>query len=739
MRVVAALFVLAACTSPEGTTRDAAVAADASPAFAAPLGATLLPDSARVLFRVHAPDATRVEVDVYDEPFGAAAMLRVPLAREPGGAVWRGSIAVAPERPIYYGYRAWGRNWRYTHEWSPGSDAGFVADVDDAGHRFNPNKLLIDPYARELSHDPTNARHSDYGVYLSDEQNRARDSGPVAPKSVVVPRLPASDIPRPALPRRDAIVYEVHVRGLTMADPDVDPACRGTYAGAAQKADYLADLGITAVEFLPVHETNNDANDNVESADGDNYWGYSTLAFFAPDRRYACDKRPGGPTREFRTMVDAFHARGIEVYLDVVYNHTAEGGGSALLSLKGLDNPGYYELSSDGTGYVSNTGAGPNTNAASLVLRDLVLDSLHYWSDELGVDGFRFDLAAVLGNSCARDCFDWRPQDPAGILRRAAAELPGIELIAEPWGIGTGTYRVGQFPVGWSEWNDQFRDLIRRDQNRLGSDAVTLGWLADRVSGSPDLFGDDGRSPAYSVNYIASHDGFSLRDVYSCNAKRNDQPWPFGPSNGGDDNNLSWDHGGDEARQRQAVRTGLALLMLSSGVPMITGGDEMFRTQYCNNNPYNLDSDKNWLDWSLPEKRPALHTFARRLLRFRRDHPALRSGRYLGDEVSWHRADGSPADAAYLDDPGQQCLAWRLDGTALGDPARAIYVAYNGGDADVRLTLPAPGADRTWYRVADTAAWMEPFDNIDAAGAEYRMNGRIYDIAARSVVLFVER
>jgi glycogen operon protein len=739
MRWVAVLLGIAACAPPGGAESDAAVGSDGAVPFEPPLGATVVPGGGEVVFRVHAPAATRVELSLFDEAFGADAARRVLLAREDGGAIWRAVVDVDDAQPIFYGYRAWGPNWDYDQAWAPGSEAGFLAEVDGDGHRFNPNKLLIDPYAREISHDPTSALHTDYGIYRGDEDNRARDSGPIAPKSVVVARLPASDVPAPNRPRRDAIVYEVHVRGFTRADPDVTEACRGTYAGAAEKADYLADLGITAVELLPVHETNNDANDNVASTSGDNYWGYATIAFFAPDRRYACDKTPGGPTREFRAMADAFHARGIEVYLDVVYNHTGEGGGSTLLSLKGLDNPGYYELAADPSRYVSHTGAGPNTNAASPVLRNLVLDSLHYWSGELGVDGFRFDLAAVLGNGCDRECFEWKPDDPDGILRRAAAELPGVELIAEPWGIGAGTYRVGQFPDGWSEWNDQFRDTIRRDQNRVNVEDVTPGWLANRVSGSPELFGDDGRTPAHSVNYIVSHDGFTLRDLYSCNAKNNGQPWPYGPSNGGDDHNLSWDHGGDASRQRQAVRTGLALLMLSNGVPMITGGDELFRTQRCNNNAYNLDSEANWLDWSLPAELPELHAFARRIIRFRNDHPALRSGRYIVDEIAWLRPDGSPADGAYMDDPANHALAWRIDGAALGDTARSIYVAYNGATTTVRFTLPAAAAGHAWYRVADTGAWMEPYDNMDPPGEEYEMQGLGYDLGARSLGLFLER
>lgn len=733
----AAVLLLCACGQPVGSSPTDPAVPGASLPFAAPLGATFVPGTDQAVFRLRAPHATRVQLELYDEAFGADPVQRLVLDREHDDVTW--SVRARVEDSLYYGYRLWGPNWIYDPAWEPGSELGFIADIDADGHRFNPNKLLLDPYAREVSHDPTNARYTDYSVYRGDRDNRARNSGPVAPKGLVLRRLPESATAPPATALHDSIIYEVHVRGFTRSDPSVSEACRGTYAGAAQKADYLAELGVTAIELLPVHETNNDANDNVESAHGDNYWGYATLAFFAPDRRYACLKSPGGPTREIRAMVDAFHERGIQVFLDVVYNHTGEGGGSALLSWKGIDNPGYYELTESGQGYVSNTGAGPNTNAASAAFRDLVLDSLHYWTHEIGIDGYRFDLATVLGNGCDRGCFEWDPDDPEGILRRAPAELPRVALIAEPWAIGGGTYRLGQFPTGWAEWNDRYRDLVRQDQNRLDVEDVTMGWLANRITGSPELFGDDGRGPAASINFIVSHDGFTLRDLYSCNVKDNNQPWPFGPSSGGHDHNISWDHNGVESRQRQAVRTGLALLMLSQGVPMILGGDEMFRTQYCNNNTYNLDSDKNWLDWSLLEARPHLHTFARRIINFRRDHPALRNASYLVDEVQWLLPSGAPVDGPYMDDPANHAVAWRLDGAALQDSARSILVAYNGGNPTVRFHLPAAADGFAWYRVADTAAWMEPYSNIDPAGQELLMQGSIYDLDGRSLALFIER
>jgi isoamylase len=749
-----ALGLLGACpAAPVPAGLDAAPPPDATPPpFVPPLGATWDPAGDAVHFRLAAPRATRVEAWIYAAPLGAPEVLRIELARDDAGAwaarVAAADLAAAGVDTVYYGYRVWGPSWTWDAGWQPGSEAGFVARVTADGDRMNPNKLLIDPYARELSHDPTTPGSLDARVYRTDEAWRAVDSAPAAPKGIVLPADTwAGDLgPRPTRPLGDDVIYEVHLRGLTAGDATAP--CRGTYAAAAARAGYLADLGVTAIELLPVQETWNDGNDvDPTSAAGDNYWGYSTLAFFAPDRRYACDRSPGGPTREWRAMVRAFHARGIKVLVDVVYNHTAEGGGGSLLSWRGIDNATYYQLDAAGTGFQDNTGIGANTNARSAVFQDLVMDSLGYWAHDLGVDGFRFDLASVLGNGCARGCYRWEPQAPGSVLVRAPAELParpaaggpGVDLIAEPWGIGGGTYRVGEFPAGWAEWNDRFRDLVRQDVNLLGVVDVPLRALTTRLRGSPDLFAAGGRPPAASINYVVSHDGFTLRDLHACTHKHNDQPWPYGPSSGGTDANYAWDHGGDPARQRQAARTSLALLLLAAGVPMITGGDEMLRSQRCNNNPYNVDSPAMWLDWAGLAEQAAFVTFTRRLLAFRHAHRALRpAGWAEGAAIVWRTPDGAAAPAAYLDDPGAHALAWRIPG-APGDPARSIYVAYNGGAGAAAFTLPAPAVGAAWWRVADTAAWMEPQGNAHAPGAEYRMNGARYDVAARALALFVER
>ena len=716
---------------------------------------------------VRSEHAERIDVSLFDTAVGEKERISRTLVREADSDRWSITIprddlvSAGMTGILYYGFRAFGPNWPFDPAWTPGSSIGFVADVDDAGNRFNPNKLLIDPQARELSHDPTTPEFPSGQLYKSGPDNRNTDSALQAPKGVWLGDMKLDVGPRPTRPLRDDVIYEVHVRGFTKNDSSVTEACRGTFAGAAEKADYLAALGITAIELLPIQETSNSKNDIEASTSGDNYWGYSTLAYFAPDRHYSCDTSPGGPTRELVSMVRAMHERGIKVFLDVVYNHTAEGGVGdpdvgTLLSLRGLDNANYYELSNDGLHYYDNTGIGANTQARSKIFRDLVIDSLAHLHNEIGIDGFRFDLASVLANGCDKGCFKFDPNDPNGILERAAKELPvrpadggkGVDLIAEPWAIGAGTYQVGNFPAAWSEWNGTYRDTIRKDMNRLDVVNVTPRELLFAIAGSPDRYADDGRSPSASVNFLVAHDGFTLRDVFACNDKNNTQPWPYGPSDGGENNNLSWDYGGDATRQRQAARTGLALLMLSAGVPMITGGDEFYRTQYCNNNAYNLDAYTNWLDWSLRDTFSAHTTFARELFQFRRAHPALRPSTWVVtkdtdgngmDDWAFLTDQGTPTSDAYLDNPSNHFLAWRIDGSPASDSARSIYVAYNGSNLQIDVQLPKPAAGFSWYHVLDTSAWFEAKNNIYAAGSEIAYQEPTYGMGRRAVAVFIER
>jgi glycogen operon protein len=729
--------------------RDAA-SADAPQAGPAPLGASFDPAGGSYRFRVRSAHATRIALELFAQPVDDPRLERV-AERAPGSDVWAVDVPAADLAAAgiagtgYYGYRAWGPNWPYDPSWSPGSSAGFAADVDGQGNRFDPNKLLTDPYARELSHDPITPQNGDASIYAVGATNRAKDSARLAPKGIVLDRAPLDTGAKPARALTDDVIYEVHLRGLTENDPSADPKCRGTYAAAAAKAPALAALGVTAVELLPIFETQNDANDLQMSTYGQNYWGYSTLGFFAPDRRYACDQTPGGPTRELAAMVKALHAAGIKVLLDVVYNHTAEGGGGALHSFRGLDNASYYELGANPATFYDDTGIGANFNVADPIAHDLVLDSLAYFSDELGVDGFRFDLASVVGNTCTAGCYKFDP-GAGGLLAQIAQRLPGAPLIAEPWGVGNGTYQLGNFPPGWSEWNGQFRDGVRTAQNKLGVTATTPRQLSGWVAGSPGLFDHAGRTPSATINYLVSHDGFTLRDLYSCNAADNGQPWPYGPSGGGTADNISWDYGGTTSRQQHAERTGLALLFTSAGVPMLTGGDEMGRTIRCNNNPYDLDSIGNWLDW--PSADPARIAFAQEMIALRAAHAALRpTGWWSGtdhngdglSDVTWLRPDGGEADGAYLGSGANRFFAFRLDATEAGETAaRSIVVAYNEDAAAATFTLPAlSGA--AWYVAADTGAPIAGASYVAAPGAEPMVGGASYPLAERTVVVLVEK
>ncbi|WP_428268777.1 alpha-amylase family glycosyl hydrolase [Haliangium sp.] len=738
------------------------------------LGAFYAANGSSVTFRVYSSRATRMEVHIFAEAYGQDEVASFAMSKNGSTNVWSATVSAGALAPldisdhVYYGYRAWGPNWPYNSAWTKGSEVGFITDVDSQGNRFNPNKLLSDPYALEISHDPATVLSPNDSIYASGPDFRAIDNGAEATKSVAFPEDNTSIGSKPTRAFKDDIVYEVHVRGLTMQDSSIPSQYRGTYKGAGLKAAALADLGVTAVEFLPVHETLNDVNDVTEnSTAGDNYWGYMTINFFAPDRRYAYDQGPGGPTREFKEMVRAFHAQGIKVYVDVVYNHTAEGGPfsasdprtAKLFNYRGLDNPTYYSLTSDRQFNYDNTGVGGNYNTFNPIAQNLIIDSLLYWRDEMGLDGYRFDLASVLGNTCEHACYNYDKLNPGTALNRIWRDLSprpagggqGVDLIAEPWAIGGNSYQVGNFPSGWIEWGASFRDSLRKDQNRLGVDAVTPGELATRFAGSSDKFGDDGRRPWNSVNFMVAHDGMTLRDLYACNEKNNNQPWPFGPSDGGEDHNNSWDQGGNAAQQRRAARNGMTALMISAGVPMITGGDEFLRSQACNNNAYNLDSEVNWLDYALNGDEQNFRTFSKRLMAFRKAHPALRPNDFYSavdnngnilEQLRWFKPDGSQADGAYFSNASNHALAWRVDGSELGDSAKAIYIAYNGWEGYVDFTLPWTGPNASaWYRVTDTCDWAEGPDQVRAPGQEDFIGGEgtTYGLCDRGILILVAK
>ena len=788
------------------------------------LGGQVAANGTAVTFRVYSKAATRMEVYLYRQATGAAHAVRYVMARPVGSSVWNVTVPVAslrslgfdidPTNPaklftnIYYGYRAWGPNWPYNAAWTPGSSAGFISDVDTAGNRFNPNKLLLDPYALEVSHDYLSAAVTpaltDSTLYASGATDRVRDSGASAPKGIVA--MPfgqgfqqlstQATTGRPTRHQREDILYEAHVRGLTQGDASVG-ACRGTYAGAVNKIPHLQALGINAIEFMPIHETDNEANDldhaltqrSSTTTRGDNYWGYMTINFFAPDRRYACDKSIGGPTREFAQMVRSFHQAGIKVVTDVVYNHTAEGGTwsptdpakASLFSFRGLDNSAYYLLTrapgtaQDRAYYYDITGTGNTMNTRHPQVQKLFVDSLRYQRNVLGVDGFRFDLGIALVNTYDNDTNPTQPQrfwfdrnsaDTA--MARIVAQFPGVMLSGEPWGLAPGGqgYQLGQMPAGFSEWNGGWRDVIRRAMNKYGvkDGDATRARIASRIAGSSDLFGDagDGRGrPWYSVNFLNVHDGFTLKDVFSCNGQNITQGWPMGPSDGGTADEDSWDNGSNAVQQRQQARTGFALLMLSAGVPIFNAGDEFLRSLNCNNNPYNVDAPGNWLNWNLSTDQQNFLTFAQRMIAFRKSQPALRPDQFYSTSdnnsnsmapLDWFGADKSyrttspdngwwNATSSAPDSTGQnRTLAWRFDGTEYGD-GNVVLVLYNGEPVSRNFTLPWTGPSRfTWCRVVDTASWAEGPNQVDL-NATTCVGGEnaSYGVNPRSLVVLVAR
>jgi isoamylase len=744
-----------------------------------------------VRFGLFSRNATRIDLYLYDDPLGAEERLTCSLEKE-AGSIWSVTIPLEKARnngiasTIYYGYRVWGPNWPYHASWQKGSAAGFITDVDNEGNRFNPNKLLLDPYAREISHDPQpRLSFIDPNEYLDDyytgDSFRDRDTGKIAPKGIVFLDRDATSIgDKPKRLLKDDVIYEAHLRGLTMLDPSIPAAFRGTYQGAALKAPYLKDLGVTAVEFLPIHAFANEQNDDGDPR-GDNYWGYMTLNYFSPNRRYSSDKSPGGPTREFRAMVRAFHDLGIKVFLDVAYNHSAEGllkrmsdgddsrqddarqfpDRACLLSFRGLDNASYYQLRSNPAldagrtcqRYQDNSACGANLKVKEEVVRNLVLDSLKYWSQEMGVDGFRFDLAPVLGNDELNGCYRFVAGDPTNILNRAVRELParsvetlkGVDLIAEPWTIGGGEggYQLGNFPDGWSEWNNVYQNTFRSAENEPGVEELTPGKIANAFSGSEQQFRcKTNPAPCHSINFLVAHDGFTLRDLFSYT--------------GG---NISWDHFGERSLQRKAVRNALAILMVSAGVPMITAGDEFFRSLSGRINTVAEDNDSVYLDWqSISSETGAgdagngtlsdealIYRFAAHVIGFRNLHIALRPAHYFTGarseetglpDIAWYSAEASEVSGRDWDDPAKHFLGFRIDGKRVGDPASSIYIGYNRDAAGVDFNLPGNLPGERWYRVCDTSESMEAGGNWESPGTPIDGHYHLHD---RSLAIFIEK
>lgn len=764
------------------------------------LGASYDPKEDITSFAVHAPDATRVLLELYATDIGSDATHSFDAVRSSDGT-WRAQL-VGVRPGDLYGYRCWGRNWDVDPEWVPGSLAGFKSDRDEDGNFFNPNKVLLDPYAREISHVPLSPRigqaggsfemFATGGGLFDGKPRRQYDSGRYSPKGVVIFDETDTGV-APDRPVQDVTIYEAHVKTLTMhpsasrlgdllaGEPrfaevkNVPDELRGTYAGAAYLAPYLKGLGLTSIELLPIHETD---SDQVGATNGTtNNWGYQTIGFFAPNRDYAYDKSPGGPTREFKQMVKSFHDHGIEVYLDVVYNHTAEGGNwggdldtVSFTSFGGFATTLYYDMTSDGLIVDGATGSANQTNFSNRSTCDMVIHSLTYWHDEMGVDGFRFDLATVLGRfPAASDKDDWggrrRFFNAHPLLREVAdlADNRGIEVIAEAWDLWG--YEVGNFPSGWGEWNGRFRDAMR---HYLKGDGNTRAFI-ELLNGDWLHFNDNG-GPQKSINFLTAHDGFTMMDLVSFNEKQNAQPYPFGPSDGGTDWNISWDSGGDHALRRTRWRNNWLITMMARGVPMVVSGDEYGRTQNGNNNPWDLNTIGIWNNWAqlasnAPTQLPVdptqpdkykyydvvgvcdseptvnpMFRFAQYVARLRALDPTLRQkswgdGRLDSDNVSYlyYRNDlnGPPG-------PSDRQLTVLINGTGIGGTDYLLMVNMYTRPAVFKIPdmteLQHPRL--AWHRIIDTAPWAEPENNSWAPASGKIVEGE-YTVEPWSIAVLV--
>ena len=686
-----------------------------------PRGATW--DGKGVNFSLFSANATKVEICLFDAT-GATESARIELP-EYTDEVWHGYVPdIGPS--TVYGYRVHG-------PYEP-----------NAGHRFNPNKLVLDPYARahvgELKWNPACFGYSvDTGDDLTFDD---RDSAPFMPKCVVVD--PHFDWERERhwarTPWDRTIVYETHVRGFTKCHQRVPEPLRGTFAGMATKdvLDYVKSLGVTSIEFLPVHTFINDSH--LLEKGLTNYWGYNSIGFFAPDPRYAADSARS--LQEFKEMVARIHDAGLEVILDVVYNHTAEGNErGATLSFKGIDNASYYRLQKDQPRYyVNDTGTGNTLNMSHPRVIQMVTDSLRYWVTDMHVDGFRFDLGTILARE--PNGFD----NQSGFLKACSQDpvLATVKLIAEPWDCGPGGYQVGAFPPGWAEWNDGFRDTVRDYwRGQAGSNA-----LASRLTASGDVFNHRGRKPWASVNFITAHDGFTLNDVVTYNEKHNDANGEG--NNDGSSNNRSWNCGAEgptdnsdiNALRERQMRNFLATLLLAQGTPMLLAGDEFARTQQGNNNAYCQDNEISWVNWNLDQRGQSLIEFVRKLTNLRHTYPILRRSRFLTGrldeelgvkDLTWVNASGTEMGADAWSDT--RCVGMLIDGRAQptgirkrGDDATMLLV-FNSHHEPVTFTLPSCAGDGEWSLLVDTN--LPTRDDRARFGA-----GATYDVTARSLLVF---
>ncbi|GAA0883597.1 glycogen debranching protein GlgX [Sphingobacterium siyangense subsp. cladoniae] len=688
-----------------------------------PLGATY--DGEGVNFALFSENAEAVELYLYDS--SNQQEIEKFKITEKTHQVWH--IYVSGIKPgQLYGYRVHG-------PYDPAQ-----------GHRFNPHKLLIDPYAKAISgvvqwNDALFA----YNIGEDDLSLDTTDSAPFVPKSVVIDgHFDWGDDHPPRIPMHQSVIYETHVKGFTATHPEIPEEIRGTYAALAHPVtiNYLKELGITAIELLPIHHFITDRH--LQDKGLTNYWGYNSVGFFAPDVRYSASGTHGEQVLEFKEMVKALHSAGIEVILDVVYNHTGEGNEMGpTLSFRGIDNASYYRLAEDPRYYMDFTGTGNTLNTRQPNVLRLIMDSLRYWVQEMHVDGFRFDLASALARELhdvdkLSSFFDVIHQDPV---------ISQVKLIAEPWDIGEGGYQVGEFPAGWAEWNGKYRDCIR--DYWIGADSM-IAEFANRLTGSSDLYRGDNRTPSASINFITAHDGFTLHDLVSYNEKHNEAN---GEDNkDGESHNRSWNCGAEgptddstvnNLREKQK-RNMLVTLFLSQGVPMLVAGDEQGRTQQGNNNAYCQDNEISWLNWANVDL--SLLDFTKKLIHFRREHPVFCRRKWFQglpirgtgvEDIVWFLPDASEMDDHHWQEDYARSLAVFLNGAGIRsvdtDGKKIVdanfYLIFNAYWEDVTYTLPGENYGAGWFKILDTNNdTIESFGNYPA--------GDSILVPSRSILLF---
>jgi glycogen operon protein len=684
-------------------------------------------DGSGVNFALYSENAERVELCLFD-PQGRREVERIDVPYRTD-FVWHCYLPDA--RPgLLYGYRVHG-------PYDP-----------ERGHRFNANKLVLDPYARMID-GPLRWSDAHYGYRVGSRREDlsfdTRDNAIGALKSRVVdPAFSWGDDRPPRIPWKDTVIYEAHVKGLTRLHPDVLPQHRGTYAGLASAPilDYLRRLGVTAVSLLPVHTFVDDKR--LVEIGLRNYWGYNSIGFFAPDMRYSAT----GTLGEFKTMVKRLHDAGLEVILDVVYNHTAEGNHlGPTLSFRGIDNAVYYRLQENRRYYLDYTGTGNTLSTLHPIALRLIFDSLRYWVGEMHVDGFRFDLATAL----AREQHAFDQYGSFLDIARQDPVLSSVKMIAEPWDLGEGGYQVGGFPPGWSDWNGRYRDAVRSYWKGEGG---FVGELASRLSGSSDIFAPGGRGPAASINFITVHDGFTLRDLVSYDAKHNEANGEN--SQDGETHNRSWNCGAEgptddpaiRALRLRQMRNLLSTLFFSQGVPMLAHGDEIGRTQRGNNNAYCQDNETSWLNWELDDEAKSLLDLTRRLIELRNRHPLFRRltffrGRAVHDsdekDIVWLHPQGREMTDEEWSQGAAQSLGAHMSGRGLSERDQRgvpvedddLLLLLNAHDEEIAFRLPQGNGAQWDVRIDTDSESAIPQETAYAAGAEYPLKGRSLALLCR--------